>query len=142
MPEVKPYRTPWESAQALVADHALTKYGIVDADPLKVVTDLVFMESTAVTQEDGSVTYIGPSPELRLAAAKVLLTYTRPAVKAIHMHVEGQVDVEHSHRAVEATSKAKSLLSLLGARKYKQGEVTEGETEPALTAIPADVVQH
>lgn len=142
MPAVKPYKTPWESAQALVADHALAKYGIADADPLRVVTELVFAPSTSHIAEDGTITYDGPSPELRLSAAKTLLKYTRPEVRAIHMHVEGNVDIQHSHVAEEATSKARTLLTLLGARKYRSGVVEEGEIATALLEAPTDPVQH
>ena len=142
MPQVKPYATPWESAQALVADHALTKYGIIDADPMKVVTDMAFAPSEVVVADDGTVQYTGPSPELRLAAAKTLLRYTRPEVRAVIMRMDGNVNVEHTLAAETATSKARALLSVLGTRKYLSGSVEEGETAPALLETPTDPVQH
>jgi hypothetical protein len=142
MPAVKPYKTPWESAQALVADHALAKYGIADADPLRVVTELVFAPSEPRVAEDGTVYWTGATPELRLAAAKTLLKYTRPEVRAIHMHVEGQVDVDVTHKAQEATQRAKQLLSMLGATKYEAGRREQDVEEAVLVDLPPESTQH
>jgi hypothetical protein len=143
MPAIKPFRTPWEAAQALVEEHAFTKYGIKDADPLRVVTDMVFAESTPVVGEDGEVHWIGPSPELRLNAAKTLLKYTRPEVRAVHMHVEGNVEVDHTHRveAIQAKNKARNLLELIGAAKYTSG-AKAAEEAAELEHLPTDVVPH
>lgn len=143
MPAVKPFRTPWEAAQALVAEHAFTTYGIKDADPLRVVTDMVFGPSVAVTDDNGEVHWTGPTPELRLNAAKVLLKYTRPEVRAVHMHVEGNVEVDHTHRAeaIQAKDKARNLLELLGAAKYNSG-AKAAEEAAELEHLPADIVPH
>ena len=137
MPEIKPYQSPWESAQALVADHVRIKYNIPDADPLKLVAEIAFAPSQPIQMEDGTVAYLGPSPELKLAAAKTLLQYTRPQVKAIHMQVEGRVDHEHTHRANEAMDKAQRLLAALGIHRYESGQVQEAEIVAEQPALPS-----
>lgn len=146
MPAVKPYATPWEGAQALVQEHALNKYGIVDADPLKLVVELAFAPSEAKVAEDGTVYWTGSTPELRLASAKTLLKYTRPEVKAVQVQFDGQVDVTHSHLAIDATAKARTLLELLGSNKYVAGQLThlaaEAKAEAEVVEIPPEASKH
>jgi len=141
MPEIKPFQTPWESAQALVADHAEMKYGIKNADPLKLITELAFGPSEAIPLDDGTVAYTGPSPELRLAAAKTLLQYTRPQVKALHMQLDGQINVDHTHRAGEAVEKARALLAMLGSNRYESGKVQEAQLL-TVDNVPPDGAKH
>jgi hypothetical protein len=138
MPEIKPYQSPWESAQAVVADHVKLKYNLPDADPLKLVAELAFAPSQPIQLEDGTVAYLGPSPELKLAAAKTLLQYTRPQVKAIHMQLDGNINHEHTHKANEAMDKAQRLLAALSRGLYESGQtkVHEAEVVPVLESPP------
>jgi hypothetical protein len=127
VPAVRVFQTPWESAKAIVQDHVLAKYGIAEADPLTVVADMVFGPMEHSITEDGEVVWIGTTPELRLSAAKELLKHTRPQVRAVHVQLDGQIDVNHNDKTALAKEKAERLLAALGAKKYAQVAVEEGQ---------------
>lgn len=131
MPAVKSYASPWEAAQALVADHVLAKYGLADADPLKLVAEIAFEPPRTVKRIGLNGEYedveVRTEPEIVLSAARTLLKYTRAEVRSVQMTVSGEINHEHVHRQEAAITKTKDLLDSLAKRRYLEGNVTEGE---------------
>ena len=119
MPEVAVYESPHEAAQALVADHLMTRYNMPRdrANMLLIAVDL------AMTAEDEKV---------KLGAIQTVLKHTQPEIKAIAVHHSGEVDHKVSAKGREEARKAiDGVFEAIADIKRTAAKPEEEELAPA-----------